>query len=156
MAGRVAVSNILAMLLLISLSVVGAGAYYLAVASFMKPQPQLSSQVAINAGASGFSVIDAQITNVGGVPFSSVTVSITGPSSSQLQITYSALVAANGGETAIVVRGLSGGPYSAASSSTSVSGNLVAAIGSNYIVTVQATLTNGGTYRQAYAVTAQA
>ncbi len=157
MAARRAVSNILAMLLLISLAVVGSSVYYVAVTSFLRPQAQLSSQVTMNVGASGFATIGVQVTNTGGIPFRSVSIAITGPSSSSvLQIAYSALVAANGGGTTITVRGMSGGPYSAASSSTSVSGNLLATTGSSYTVTVQASLTNGGTYQQAYSVTALA
>ncbi len=155
MTRRRAVSNIIAVLILIGLAVVGSGVYYLAVTSFMRPQPALSSGVSISAGPSGFAIIDVEVINTGGVPFESLSIGITGPSSSQLQITYSAFVGANGGGTTMTVRGVSGGPYSPVSSSTSVSGNLVAMTGSSYIVTVQASLTNGGTYQQAYSISAQ-
>lgn len=141
------------MLLMISLAVVGSAAYYVAVTSYLRPQAGLSSQVAISVGASGFTIVTAQVVNTGGVLFTSLTLTITGPSS-QLQFAYSSPLSPNGGSATMNVRGLSGGPYTAVSSSTSVSGNLAAVTGSAYVVIVDGTMTNGGTFAQAFSVEA--
>ena len=151
---RRAVSEVVGALLLISMSVVGAGVFYAVLVSYSHPQPEMSPQISMSVGASGFAIVDAQVVNTGGIPYSSISVTIAGQSSSQLQIAYSATVAANGGVAQISVRGISGGPYSPMSSATTASGNLVAATGSNYVVTIEATLSNGGTYRDAFSITA--
>ena len=127
--------------------------YYVAVTSYMRPQAGFSPDVTISVGASGFTVVSAEITNTGGIPFTSVTLSITG-SSSQLQVAYSSSVSAGGGTAAITVRGVSGGPYSAATSDTVVSGNLAASAGESYAVVIDGTLSNGATYSQAFSVVA--
>jgi FlaG/FlaF family flagellin (archaellin) len=151
---RRAVSEVVAALLLISMSVVGAGVFYAVLVSYSHPLPQMSPQISMSVGASGFAILDIQVVNTGGIPYSSIIVTIAGQSSSQLQITFSAQVAADGGIAQISVRGISGGPYSPMSSATTASGNLVAASGSNYVVTIEATLSNGGTYRDAFSITA--
>lgn len=92
------------------------------------PQAGFSPDVTISVGASGFTIVSAQIVNTGGIPFTSVTLSITG-GSSQIQITYSSLISAGGGTAMITVRGTSGGPYTAVTSSTVVSGNLAVSAG---------------------------
>lgn len=153
MASRTSISSVIAMLLMISLAVVGSAAYYVAVTSYLRPQAGLSSEVSISVGASGFAIISAQFVNTGGVPFTSLTVTITG-SSSQLQMVYSSPLSPNGGSATMNVRGLSGGPYAAVSSSTSVSGNLAAMTGSTYAVVVDGSMTNGATYAQAFSVQA--
>lgn len=141
------------MLLMISLAIVGSAAYYIAVTSYLRPQAGLSPTVAISVGASGFTIVSAQVVNIGGVPFTSLTVTITGPSS-QLQISYSSSLSPNGGSATMEVRGLSGGPYAAITSSTGVSGNLAAVTGSTYAVVVSGTVTSGATYAQAFSVQA--
>ncbi len=115
----------------------------------------MSSQVSISAGASGFAVIEANVINTGNTPYKSVMITISGPSASQLQISYSGEVVGNGGNATMVVRGTSGGPYSAFTPSASASGNLVASVGAKYTISVSASLTNGGSYTQALSVTAQ-
>jgi len=153
MARRAAISSIIAMLLMISLAVVGSAAYYVAVSSYLRPQAGLSSQASISVGASGFTIVSAQVINTGGVPFTSLTVTITGQSS-QIQIAYSSPLSPNGGSASMSVKGLSGGPYTAISTSTSVSGNLAAVMGSTYAVVVTGTMTNGATIAQALNVQA--
>ena len=150
---RNGVSTIIATILTISLAVVGSAVYYVAVTGYLRPQPSFSPRVSITVGASGFTTIDAELTNTGGLPFTSVTISIAG-SSSQLQITYSTTISANGGTASVGARGLSGGSYSAASPNTAVSGNLVASIGASYAVVLDGTLSNGATYSQAFSVVA--
>ena len=59
-----------------------------------------------------------------------------------------------GGTTTVAVRGASGGPYSAATPNTAVSGNLAASVGDSYAVVVDGTLSNGATYSQAFSVVA--
>ena len=145
---------IIATILPISLAVVGSAVYYVTVTSYMRPQPGLSPEVSITVGASGFTIVSAQIVNTGGMPFTSVTISITG-GTSQLQVTYSSLISADGGTATITVRGLSGSPYTAATLNTVVSGNLAPMAGTSYAVVVSGTLTNGATYSQALSVTAQ-
>ena len=148
------ISSVIAALLLISMSVLGAGLFYIILVSYSHPLPQMSPQISMSVGASGFAILDVQVVNTGGIPYSSISVAIAGQSSSQLQIAYSATVAANGGVAQISVRGVSGGPYSPMSSTTTVSGNLIAATGSNYVGTIEATLSNGGTYQDAFSITA--
>ena len=150
---RKGVSVIIATILTISLAVVGSAVYYVAVTSYMRPQAGLSPEVSITVGASGFTTVSAQVVNTGGMPFTSVTISITG-GTSQLQITYSSLISADGGTAPITVRGLSGGPYTAAAPNTAVSGNLAPMAGASYAVIVSGTLTNGATYTQAFSVEA--
>ena len=150
---RKGVSTIIATILTISLAVVGSAVYYVAVTSYLRPQAGLSPEVEISVGASGFTVVRAQVVNTGGIPFTSLTISITG-GSSQLQITYSSMLSADGGTAAITTRGVSGGPYFAVSSNTVVSGNLVASAGSSYAVVVDGTLSNEATYSQAFSVVA--
>ncbi|MDG6902671.1 MAG: hypothetical protein JRM80_12040 [Nitrososphaerota archaeon] len=150
---RKGVSTIIATILTISLAVVGSAVYYVAVTSYMRPQAGLSPEVEISVGASGFTIVSAQVVNTGGIPFTSLTISITG-GSSQLQITYSSTLSADGGTAAITTRGMSGGPYSAVSSNTAVSGDLVASAGSSYAVVVDGTLSNEATYSQAFSVVA--
>lgn len=150
---RNGISNIIAMLLLVSLAVTGSALYFVAVASYLRPQAGLSSEVTISAGASGFTFIDSQVVNTGGVQFASLTMTISG-SSSQLQITYSLPLSANGGSVTLTVRGLSGGPYAAISSNTGVSGNLMVDAGSTYAVVVIGTTSNGATYSQAFSTQA--
>ena len=150
---RKGVSVVIGTILTISLAVVGSAVYYVAATSYLRPQPGLSPEVEISVDASGFTVVSAQVVNTGGIPFDSLTISITG-GSSQLQITYSSLISAGGGIVVITARGVSGGPYSAVSSNTVVSGNLDASAGSSYAVVVDATLSNGATYSQAFSVQA--
>ena len=150
---RKGVSTIIATILTISLAVMGSAVYYVAVTVYLRPQPNLSAQVSITVGASGFTTIEAELTNTGGMPFTSVAISVTG-TSSQLQITYSATISANGGMASVEVRGLSGGSYSVATPNTAVSGNLAAAAGISYAVVLDGTLSNGATYSQALSVTA--
>ena len=150
---RHGVSAIIATILTISLAVVGSAVYYVAVTSYLRPQPSLSPQVSITVGASGFTIVGVQLTNTGGLPFATITVSISGISS-ELQITYSGPISANGGTGTITVRGVSGGPYAAVTQNTAVSGNLAASIGTTYAVIIKGTLTNGATYSQAYGVEA--
>ena len=147
------VSTIIATILTISLAVVGSAVYYVAVTGYLRPQANLSSQVSITVGASGFTTVDAELTNTGGTPFTSVTISITG-TSSQLQIIYSAAILADGGRASVGVRGLSGGPYSAATPNTAVFGNLVTSAGTSYAVVLDGTLSNGATYSQALSIEA--
>ncbi len=153
MTSRNGMSNIIAMLLMISLAVAGSAVYYPALTSYLRPQAGLSSQVSISAGASGFTIIGTQVVNTGGMPFTSLVVTITAPAS-QLQVTYSSLISANGGSATIAVRGVSGGPYTAISSNTGVSGNLKIDTGSTYAAVVVGTMTNGATYSQAFSVQA--
>ena len=148
-----AVSTIIATILTISLAVVGSAVYYVAVTSYMRPQAGLSPSLSIAVGASGFTTISAQIVNTGGMPFASLSISITG-GSSQLQVAYSSVISGGGGTATIGVRGLPGGPYSATSQDTTVSGNLAAAAGSSYAVVIDGTLSNGATYSQAFGVEA--
>ena len=147
------VSTIIATILTISLAVVGSAVYFVAVTGYLRPQANLSSEVSITVGASGFTTVGAELTNTGGMPFTSVTISITG-SVSQLQIAYSATISANGGSASAEVRGLSGGPFSAITPNTTVSGNLAASAGTSYAVVLDGTLSNGGTYTQAFSVEA--
>ncbi len=151
MTKRRAISSIIAMLLMISLAVVGSSVYYAAVTSYMRPPAGLSSKVSISTGASSFTVISTQVVNTGGIPFASLTVTITGPAS-QLQITYTSLISASGGSATFAVRGVSGGPYTAISSNTGVSGNLQVDPGSSYTATVVGIMTSGATYSQAFSV----
>ena len=146
-------STIVATILTISLAVVGSAVYYAAVTSYMRPQVGLSPEVSISIGASGFTVVSAQITNTGGIPLASFVISIAG-SSSQLQITYASALSAGGGTATVAVRGVSGGPYTAATPNSTVSGNLAVAIGVSYAVVVDGTLSNGATYSQAFSVVA--
>ena len=150
---RRGISAIIGTILTISLAVVGSAVYYVAVTSYMRPQAGLSPEVTIIVGASGFTVVSAQITNTGGIPFASVTLTILG-SSSQLRLTYSSHVSASGGAATITARGLSGGPYLAATPNTVVSGNLAASAGASYAVVIDGTLSNGATYSQAFSVEA--
>ena len=147
------VSTIIATILTISLAVVGSAVYFVAVTSYMRPQAGLSPSLSITVGASGFTTVSAQIINTGGMPFTSLSISITG-GSSQLQVGYSSVVSGGGGTATIGVRGLSGGPYTATSQDTTVSGNLAAAVGSSYAVVIDGTLSNGATYSQAFGVEA--
>jgi hypothetical protein len=146
-------STIVATILTISLAVVGSAVYYVAVTSYMRPQAALSPAVTVSVGASGFTIISTQLVNTGGIPFASVEITIIG-SSSQLQVTYSSMLSAGGGTATVMVRGLSGGPYSAASPNTTVSGNLATSVGDSYAVEIKGTLTNGATYSQALSVEA--
>ena len=150
---RKGVSTIIATILTISFAVMGSAVYYVAATSYLRSQPGLSPEVEISVGASGFTIVSAQVVNTGGIPFDSLTISITG-GSSQLQITYSSLISAGGGTAAIAVRGLSGGPYSPVTPNTVVSGNLAASAGAYYAVVVDGTLSNGATYSQAFSVEA--
>ena len=93
---RKGVSAIIATILTISLAVMGYAVYYVAATSYLRPQPGLPARFSLTVGASGFTIISAQILNTGGIPFESLTISITG-SSSQLQIAYSSLVSTGGG-----------------------------------------------------------
>ena len=147
------VSTIIATILIISLAVVGSAVYYVAVTSYLRPQAGLSPSLSIIVGASGFTTVSAQIVNTGGMPFTSLSISITGDSS-QLRVTYSSVIAGGGGTAMITVRGLSGGPYSAITQDTTVSGNLAATVGSAYAVIIDGTLSNGATYSQAFGVEA--
>lgn len=151
MLTRRGISNIIAMILMISMAVVGSAVYYTAMTSYLRPHAGLSSQVSVSTGASGFAVISAQVVNTGGIPFSSLLVSVTAPTS-RLQMTYSSLLSANGGSADVAVRGVSGGPYVAMSPSTTVSGNLEVDAGSTYAVTVTGTMPSGATYSQAFSV----
>jgi hypothetical protein len=150
---RRGVSTIIATILTISLAVVGSAVYYVAATSYLRPQAGLSPEVTISVGASGFTIIGAQVVNTGGIPFTSLSISITG-GSSRLQVAYSSLLSSNGGTATVTVRGVSGGPYSAVSQDTVVSGNLAATVGTSYAVVVQGTLTDGATYGQAFSVEA--
>ena len=151
---RKGVSTIIATILTISLAVVGSAVYYVAVTSYMRPQAGLSPSLSITVGASGFTTVSAQVVNTGGMPFTSLSISITG-GSSQLQLAYSSAISGGGGVATIAVRGLSGGPYSATTPDTTVSGDLVATAGSSYAVVIDGTLSNGATYSQAFSATAQ-
>ena len=148
-----AISTIIATILTISLAVVGSAVYYVAVTSYMRPQAGLSPSLSITVGASGFTTVDAQVVNTGGMPFTSLSISITG-GSSQLQLAYSSVISGGGGAATVAARGLSGGPYSAATPDTTVSGDLAATVGSSYAVVVDGTLSNGATYSQAFGVEA--
>lgn len=150
---RGGISTVIATILTIALAVVGSAVYYAAVASYMRPHAALSSQVAISVGASGFTIVSAQIVNTGGTPFTSISISVTG-GSSQLQIGYSSALSANGGDATITVRGVSGGSYSAVTPSTTVSGSLDAKGGSYYAVVIKGSQADGGTYSQALSVEA--
>jgi hypothetical protein len=152
-APRPAIGNIIAMILMMGLAVAGAAVYYVAVTSYLRPQAGLSPEVTISVGASGFTIVSAQVVNTGGIPFSSLAISITG-ASSQLQIAYSSLLPASGGTATITVRGVSGGPYSAVTQDTVVSGSLAATVGASYAVVVDGTQTDGATYSQALKVEA--
>ena len=147
------VSTIIATILTISLAVVGSAVYYVAVTSYMRPQAGFSAEVTISVGGSGFTVVSAQVVNTGGIPFTSVALSITG-SSSQIQITYSSLISAGGGTATITVRGVSGGTYSPVTPDTIVTGSLAASAGASYAVVVDGTLSSGATYSQALSVEA--
>jgi len=150
---RNGVSTIIATILTISLAVAGSAVYYLAVTSYLRQQAGLSLGVSITVGASGFTTVDAQIVNTGGTPLTSIAISITG-GSSQLQVTYSSVISGGGGTAKITVRGLSGGPYSAITQDTTVSGNLAATVGFSYAVVIDGALSNGATYSQAFSVMA--
>ncbi|MDG7016615.1 MAG: hypothetical protein JRM82_04480 [Nitrososphaerota archaeon] len=152
-SSRRGVSAIIGTILTISLAIAGSAVYYVAVTSYMRPQAGLSPEVTMSVGASGFTIVSAHITNTGGIPFTSLAISVAG-SSSQLQITYSSALSAGGGSATVAVRGVSGGPYSAATQNTAVSGNLAAAVGVSYAVVVDCTLSNGATYSQAFSVVA--
>ncbi len=151
MTMRRGISSIIAMLLMISLAVFGSAVYFAAVTSYFRPQGELSSQVSISAGASGFTIISTQVVNTGGMPFASITVTITGPAS-QLRVIYTSLISVSGGSATFAVRGVSGGPYTAISSNTGVSGNLQVDAGSTYTAAVVGTMTSGATYGQAFSV----
>jgi FlaG/FlaF family flagellin (archaellin) len=151
---RKGLSTIIATILTISLAVVGSAVYYVAVTGYIRPQPGLSPDVTLAVGASGFTVVSAKIVNTGGMPFTSLSISITG-GSSQLHVAYSSAISGGGGAAVIAVRGLSGGPYSAITQDTTVSGNLAATVGSSYAVIVDGTLSNGATYTQALSIAAQ-
>lgn len=154
-SNRKGVSVIIATILTISLAVVGSAVYYVAVTSYLRPRAGFSPQVSMTVGASGFTIVAAQVVNTGGMPFASLAISITG-ASTQLQITYSSVISAGGGTATITVRGLSGGPYSAVTPNTTVvSGNLAATVGASYAVVIDGSLSNGATYSQAFGVTAQ-
>ena len=140
-------------MLTISLAVVGSAVYYVAVTSYMRPQPGFSPDITISVGASGFTIVSAQVVNTGGVPFVSVKLSVTG-SSSQLQMVYSSSVSGGGGTATITVRGISGGPYTAVTPDTVVSGNLAASAGASYAVVIEGSLSNGATYSHAFRVVA--
>ena len=71
------VSAIIATILTISLAVVGSAVYYVAVTSYMRPQAGLSSSLTITVGASGFTTVSDQIVNTGGMPFTSLSISIS-------------------------------------------------------------------------------
>jgi FlaG/FlaF family flagellin (archaellin) len=146
-------STIIATILTISIAVVGSAVYYVAVTGYMRPQPGLAQDITLTVGASGFTVVSAQIVNTGGIPFTSVVISIAG-SSSQLQITYSSSLSAGGGTTTISARGISGGQYTALSPNTSVSGNLATSAGVSYAVVIDCALSNGATFSQATSVVA--
>jgi FlaG/FlaF family flagellin (archaellin) len=146
-------STIIATILTISLAVVGSAVYYVAVTGYMRPQPGLSPDVTLTVGASGFTIISAQIVNTGGIPFTLIVISIAG-NSSQIQITYSSSLSAGGGTATVSVRGVSGGQYTALSPNTSVSGNLVASAGASYVVVIDCALSNGATFSQAISVVA--
>ena len=148
---RKGVSTIIATILTISLAVVGSAVYYVAVTSYMRPQAGLSPSLSITVGASGFTTVDAQIVNTGGIPFTSLSISITG-GFSQLHLAYSSVVSGGGGAATIAARGLSGGPYSAATPDTTVSGDLSATAGSSYTVVIDGTLSSGATYSQAFSI----
>ena len=150
---RRGVSAIIATILTISLAVVGSAVYYVAVTSYLRPQAGLSPEVSISVGASGFTVVSAQVVNTGGISFTSITISVTG-SSSQLQITYSSSLSGSGGTATVAVRGTAGGTYSAVTPNTAVSGNLAATVGASYAVVIEGTLASGATYSQALSVTA--
>ncbi|MDG6919859.1 MAG: hypothetical protein JRN62_10560 [Nitrososphaerota archaeon] len=152
-SSRRGISAIIGTILTISLAIAGSAVYYVAVTSYMRPQAGLSPEVTISVGASGFTVVSAQITDTGGIPFTSFVLSVAG-GSSQLQITYSSPLSSGGGTAAVAVRGVSGGPYSAATPNTAVSGNLAASVGDSYAVVVDGTLSNGATYSQAFSVVA--
>jgi hypothetical protein len=144
---KTGISTIIGTILIISLAVVGSAVYYVAVTSYMRPHAGLSPLLSITVGASGFTTVRAQIVNTGGMPFTSLSISITG-GSSQLQVAYSSVISGGGGAAVITVRGLSGGPYSAITQDTTVSGNLAATVGSSYAVIIDGTLSNGATYSQ--------
>ena len=146
-------STIIATILTISLAILGSAVYYVAVTGYMRPQPGLSPDITLTVGASGFTVVNAQIVNTGGSPFTSVVISIAG-SSSQLQITYSSPLSAGGGTATVSARGVSGGQYTALSPNSSVSGNLAASAGASYAVVIDCTLSNGATFRQGISVVA--
>ena len=148
------VSTIIATILTISLAVVGSAVYFVAVTSYMRPEAGFSLSLSITVGASGFTTVSANVVNTGGIPLTLLSISITG-GSSQLQVAYSSVIASGGGTATIGVRGLSGGPYSATTQDTTVSGNLAAAVGSSYAAVIDGTLSNGATYSQAFSVTAQ-
>jgi hypothetical protein len=154
-AQRPAIGNIIAMILMMGLAVAGAAVYYVAVTSYLRPQAGLSPEVTIGVGASGFTIVSAQVVNTGGIPFTSLTIDVSGGSSA-LQIVYSPqnVVSAGGGTATITVQGVSGGPYAAVSSNTMVSGNLAATVGDSYSVVVEGTMTNGATYSQSFSVQA--
>ena len=152
-SSRRGVSAIIGTILTISLVVTGSAVYYVAVTSYMRPQAGLSPEVTISVGASGFTVVSAEITNTGGIPFTSFVLSVAA-GSSQLRITYSSPLSGGGGTATVAVRGVSGGPYSAATPNTAVSGNLAASVGDFYAVVVDGTLSNGATYSQAFSVVA--
>ena len=148
-----AVSTIIATILTISLAVVGSAVYYVAVTSYMRPQAGLSPEVTISVGASGFTIVSGQIINTGGIPFTSVNLSITGDSS-QISIAYSSLISAGGGTATVTVRGVSNGTYSPVTQDTAVSGSLAASVGASYAVVVDGTLSDGATYSQAFTIQA--
>ena len=150
---RKGVSVIIATILTISLAVVGSAVFYVPVTSYMRPQAGFSPGVSITMGYFFFNYLWSKVLYTGGVPFTSVAISIT-RGASQLQDTYSSLISAGGGTATITVRGLSGGPYTAATLNTPVSGNLAPVTGASYAVIVSGTLTNGATYSQAFSVTA--
>ena len=152
-SSRRGVSAIIGTILTISLAVAGSAVYYVAVTSYMRPQAGLSPEVTISVGASGFTVVSAQITDTGGIPLTSLVLSIAS-GSTQLQITYSSPLSGGGGTATVAVRGVSGGSYSAATPNTEVSGNLAAVVGVSYAVVVDGTLSNGATYSQAFSVVA--
>ena len=104
-------------------------------------------------GATGFTVVNAQIVNTGGIPFTSVVISIAG-SSNKLQIAYSSPLTAGGWTATVSAWGLSGCQYTALSPNTSVSGNLAASAGASYAVVIECTLSNGATFSQAISVVA--
>ena len=144
-------STIIATILTISLAIEGSAVYYVAVTGYMRPQPGLSPDITLGVGASGFTVVSAQIVNPGGVPFTSGGISVAG-SSSQLQIPYSSSLSAGGGAATVSGRGVSGGQYTALSPNTTVSGNLAASAGASYAVVIDCTLSNGATFSQAIGV----
>ena len=153
---RRGVSTIIATVLLVGVSVALVGLFYGIMNSYLgRPNPGFSPQIAMNVGASGFTTISVEVVNTGNVPLSSLSITVQGASGPSLSISYSSPIASGGGNATVMVRGISGGSWSAVSQHTSVSGDLQASVDSSYSFVIQAWLSNGGTYAQVYGVTAQ-